>query len=69
MNKMMKDRNGYAPEATPQCDTHDDCLGWVLCHHPIDQREAGWCGACDEGVDDEPGGRDGVWMWCPERIN
>lgn len=72
---MMKDRNGYAPAAEAQCDAagHEDCLGWSLCHHPLDMRTldeahtecSEWCEGCDEGVN----GTGPVWAWCPEREN
>jgi hypothetical protein len=71
MTQMMKDRNGYAPRAENQCDAHEECFGWELCHHPLSERTEGheecpvWCGVCDEGVD----GRGPVWTWCPERQN
>jgi len=79
MNKMMKDRNGYAPTAEPHCDAagHEECLGAFLCYHPLEMRTRDeshtecpeWCTQCDEGVDDQPGGRGPVWTWCPEREN
>ena len=61
--KMMTDADGFAPSAEDQCDTHAECLGWVLCHHAGTERDAdGWCDG--EHPTDGP-----VWIWCPERVN
>lgn len=63
---MVKDSQGFAPEATHQCDTHDDCLGWILCSHAGTGRdEDGWCTECDSPA--IPG--ELTWTWCPEREN
>ena len=62
---MIKDSTGFAPKTANQCDAHEDCLGWVLCHHAGTGRCEGWCTQCDAPA--EAGFP--IWTWCPERIN
>lgn len=65
MTTMMQDADGFAPEAIEACDTHEECLGWVLCHHVGTERdEDGWCEGEHPAIAGEP-----VWVWCPERVN
>lgn len=68
MNKaaaLPKDANGYAPDGRHECDAHEECLGWVLCHHAGTELDAdGWCQGEHPATAGEP-----VWEWCPERTN
>jgi hypothetical protein len=62
--KLPRDANGFAPIGTNECDAHEECLGWTLCHHAGTEKIDGWC-------DDEHPAELGapVWTWCPERMN
>jgi hypothetical protein len=65
MAKMMRDADGFAPSGEHECDTHEECLGWVLCYHAGTDRDAdGWCDGEHPATLGVP-----TWTWCPERVN
>lgn len=65
MTKLPKDADGFRPTGADECDTHEECLGWVLCFHAGTSRdEDGWCDGEHPADPQAP-----VWTWCPERQN